>query len=164
MSCLSEKWRTLTWGNAGTQMHLESPRVTPVNFHLTGGQTLIPTCQVGDQLISQPGEMRHYHRILDVQRLCLGELMGFIFVNLYARRICNSQYLVEAHWWPQKEIRRFTLSLEFDSFRHMCGRAERNVSNSRRVFYRWTTACLRAAPVCLSVCLLTAAGARLSLG
>lgn len=40
MSCLSEKWRALTWGNAGKQMDLESPRVAPGTFHLSGGQTL----------------------------------------------------------------------------------------------------------------------------
>lgn len=62
-----------------TQKDLESPRVTPVTFHLSGGQTLISTCQVGHQLISQPGEKRHYHKLLDVQRQCLWELMGFIF-------------------------------------------------------------------------------------
>lgn len=90
MFCHSEKWRALTWGNAGTQMDLESPRVTPVTFHLTGGQTLIPTCQVGLQLISQPGEKRHYHSILDVQRQCLGELMCFIFA---ARKSLRTAHL-----------------------------------------------------------------------
>lgn len=75
-----------------TQMDLESPRVTPVTFHLTGGQTLISTCQVGHQLISQTGEKRHYHRLLDVQRQCLGELMGFIFAVRKDLRICNTVF------------------------------------------------------------------------
>lgn len=45
-------------------------------------------------------------------------------VKIYARRISNSQYLIDAYWWPQKEIRRFTLlNLEFDSFptHSLCG-------------------------------------------